>query len=76
MLTVDCHRRITIEQIINHPWMQQGEDDTDFLNLIREYNMQTIDDPDTENLNETVLDQMESIHRLDREKAIEVCKVV
>lgn len=52
--------------------MQQGEEDLDFIHLIREYNMQTFDDPDTEHLNDTVLDQMESIHALDREKAIEV----
>ena len=73
MLTVDCHRRISIEQIISHPWMQQGEDDFDFLQLIREFNMQSFDDPDTENLNDTVLDQCEMMHSMDREKVIEVC---
>lgn len=51
-----------------------GEDDIDFQQLIEEYNRPVQYDPDIENLNETVLEHMENVHRLDREMTIKVCE--
>ena len=75
MLTVDCKKRITMEQIINHRWMQLSDDDTDFLQMIREFNINCDLESETEDLNEAVLEQMVTIHRLDREKTLEVSKI-
>ena len=74
VLTVDCNKRFTMDQIISHHWMQIGEDDTDFENVIREYNRPSECDPDIENLNETVLEHMENVHEFDRESTIKVRK--
>lgn len=74
MLTVDCKKRYTMEQIINHKWMQQ-DDDNEFILMIREFNINTVSDPDIENLSETVLDQMENVYGQDRGKIIEVSLV-
>ncbi|WAR05363.1 SIK3-like protein [Mya arenaria] len=76
MLTVDCGKRATMEQIIAHPWMQVGDDDPEFFQLIRDYNMQVLTDPDTENLCEQVLDQMETmLPNVDRNKIIESVQI-
>ena len=74
MLTVDCNKRFTMDQIISHRWMQLGDEDTDFENVIREYNRPSECDPDVENLNETVLEHMESVHEFDRETTIKVSR--
>ncbi|XP_052253636.1 serine/threonine-protein kinase SIK3-like isoform X3 [Dreissena polymorpha] len=72
MLTVDCRKRICMEGIISHPWMQLGQDDPEFVQLIREYNLQQAYlDPDVENVNEAVLAQMEAIM-----PDVERCKIV
>ncbi|XP_060561423.1 serine/threonine-protein kinase SIK3-like isoform X2 [Ruditapes philippinarum] len=75
MLTVDCKKRITMEQIINHRWMQLGDDDTEFVQMIREFNTHCDLESETDDdLNEAVLEQMVNIHRLDREKTLESVK--
>ena len=73
MLTVDCSKRATMDQIITHPWMRTGDGDMEFLQLIRDFNSQALTDPDTENLSDQVLDQMNAmLPELDRNKIIEV----
>ena len=52
--------------------MQMGEEDPDFERVIHEYNRLVQFDPDVETLNETVLEHMETVHRLDREMTIKV----
>ena len=49
-----------------------GEEDPDFERVIHEYNRHVQFDPDIETLNETVLEHMETVHRLDREMTIKV----
>ena len=71
MLTVDPAKRITIDQILSHGWMQMGEEDPEFDEMLCEYNRPSDVDPDIENLNELILSHMESL-RLDREKTEEV----
>ncbi|KAK3097997.1 hypothetical protein FSP39_015178 [Pinctada imbricata] len=70
MLTVDPAKRITIDQILNHRWMKQGEEDPEFEEMLYEYNRPSDVDPDVENLNELILSHIESL-RLDRDKAEE-----
>ena len=75
MLTVDCGKRISMEGIVHHRWMTSNVTggDPEFQTLIEEYSTKASDcDPDTDNLNETILTQMETVHRLDREKTVEV----
>jgi len=62
-----------MDQIITHPWMRTGDGDMEFLQLIRDFNSQALTDPDTENLSDQVLDQMNAmLPELDRNKIIEV----
>ena len=72
VLMVDCNKRFTMEQIIGHRWMQMGDEDPDFERMIHEFNRPVQFDPDVETLNETVLEHMETVHRLDREMTITV----
>ena len=73
MLTVDAEKRITIEQIIKHRWIRNNEADPEFEQLIEEYNTGQDGNQDSENMNDNIIQQMQSIHGLDREKTVEVC---
>ena len=70
MLTVDANKRITMEQIINHVWMR-SEDDMNFLHIINSNNVPPVPDVDLLELNEHILNHMESL-QIDRQRTIKV----
>ncbi|KAL3887299.1 hypothetical protein ACJMK2_027241 [Sinanodonta woodiana] len=73
MLTVEAEKRTIIEQIIHHSWMKQGDDNTEFEQMIMEYNRPVDTDPEIENLNAAVLQHMSSLN-MDIERTTESVK--
>ncbi|KAJ8316256.1 hypothetical protein KUTeg_006270 [Tegillarca granosa] len=71
MLTVDPNKRITMNEIINHKWMKLSGDDSDFDNLICDYNRPS--DVEDDELNEQILSHIESLG-LDSERSIKSVK--
>lgn len=70
MLIVDPERRLTIDQIIKHKWIQQDGPDRIFEALIEVYSMNAGPE-NNETINEFVLDHMLRLPGVTRERIIE-----
>ncbi|XP_074652388.1 serine/threonine-protein kinase SIK3-like isoform X2 [Tubulanus polymorphus] len=70
MLVIDPNKRLTMEEIIRHKWIQVGSTPDDvkvFNEILEQYNNNTCSEPET--INEVVLSHMESLG-INREETV------
>ncbi|CAH1796976.1 unnamed protein product, partial [Owenia fusiformis] len=69
MLTVDCNKRISMREIVQHEWMKLGGEDPEFERLISD-SLQILSINDDSEPSETILQHLESLG-IERDKVVQ-----